>query len=458
MTDETRLHKKIMVMVCITFLLVFLSISGITLVPTSAYAETRIDALLRTLTAGQNTDGSFPFFEGTNEGYAASTAEAILTFHELNGFHILNVEKAVEFIISRQDPATGGLSEGVFPLELYSPSNRVVPAMDALGRLDELNTTLLRTFTLSHYNDTDGGFFEPNGLCYFFLILHTLEPLYNQSNIISTWLGINLLDLLGAVTFLNITRTIDFVKQCRAENGGFRPFPNATLNEQPVYFPTDSHGTGLPYTFCAIKTLEILGALSNPEIVDSANTAQYIWSCQSERGGFWLTPSNDPFHYYPYDDMALMYTYYALEALSSLNLSLVEDNTIQQHIHWILSLQSLQFESSIPNPFKIPSPPFLLRYGFYGLFQSRYGAPITNTFMAIRCLSTAEALSLIAVPTQLAITAWQFVGACALWTIVAITGFVVFTIKKVALGQIVYASFFYFGALIFSFYILSWIP
>ena len=364
------------------------------LVPSGAAFETRRTVLISKLSSLQPSG-------------VWDQAQILLGLSTVDGLAAIDVEEAASYIASLQNKTTGGFEgdDDLFQAAL------AVWGLDAAGLLFRLNITLLVDLVLSHYNSSDGGFYEEDGVSYFpinyYLYPQDYRP-YNRSNIISTYLAVSILSALDALHLINTTLTLEWILTCLTAYG-FRPYPNA---HPGCPFIVDEYGLGIPYTYCGLKSLQILGELDRLNDDTRASIASYIWSCQSSWGDFTIIPGG-------INDM-LRYTFYAVDALNLLG-SLHQKKhaeTVQSIVIHTLNHQYLWFQR---HPTPIPDcltgqlipflTPFSEKYGLFGAGQN----PLTDTWMALRILKATESLHTLNTLTPRCTCAWLFLAGAAVW-------------------------------------------
>jgi prenyltransferase beta subunit len=195
-----------------------------------------------------------------------------------------DIDKALTYIACKQydrDTGAGGFgalfeSTSFVGCDLFS-TYRVVRALNLFRALDRINQTMLMDFIVSRYNASTGAFneiiTEVDGKEYarsrFPLVFRSFQShiAYSIPNIITTYAGVCVLKELGRLDVIDVSKTYEWVMHCQAENGMFKPYPDAsympspswsTLNSNP--FEVDGYGTGIPYTFVALSVLDALGS------------------------------------------------------------------------------------------------------------------------------------------------------------------------------------------------------
>ena len=123
-----------------------------------------------------------------------------------------------------------------------------------------------------------------------------------DGNILNTYWGIDALHILGNEEQLK-NETIKWLQSCQLKNGGFTYQPN------PVIGANDD----VAYTWAAVKALQLLSATP----ADEKSCIQYLLSLRNADGGFGKQPGQ------PSSPMA---TYYAIDALKTLNAFSYLDN------------------------------------------------------------------------------------------------------------------------------------
>ena len=243
---------------------------------------------------------------------AAGMADILRILKTLDAPDAVNLTKQLDFILSGENVSIGNETVWGWPSlgedlktyvnELYIPSV-IVATFKLLGFSDRLNRTALVDLVMSRYNVSDGAFHEPvltvkteqgdeeYAKCFFPLAFPGgMYDAYANPNMISTFLAVSILADFGALDAINVTKTIEWVLSCKAENGVFGPFPAA----QPEYLPgwsslrtnrftVDEYGAGVPFTYAALGTLRILG-VNVTNAVDIAKVKNYVLACESVPG------------------------------------------------------------------------------------------------------------------------------------------------------------------------------
>ncbi len=286
------------------------------------------------------------------------TKDVLMILKSLNSLDFVDFNAAIDYIVSQQNITTGGFSDDFF---IYGELNTPFTVLDTLESINSsrtLNSNLV-DFVMSRYNETVGAFYEPtferNGekiaMCDFAMTWKGWgdRNYYAESNIISTFLAVDILDSLNELDRINVTRTKAFVLSCRAENGGFAPFPKSytsTYGSTFVpwlanYFTVDSYGAGVAYTYCAVGALSDLGSLDSLTEQERQQTIDYVLSCQHNRSGCFVSvpeyasdPGPSP------QDHDSFFTYYAVMALQYINAINQTRQQILKAENWFLANQN----------------------------------------------------------------------------------------------------------------------
>lgn len=372
---------------------------------TNALTETRKSALVKTLAHAQLDFGAFHFFEnitGTDYFNEGGTFSALVTLDILDELDSIDINKAVAWLVSKQDNNSGGFGafygyDGTllgFDLDF---TYKAVHALKILNALDQLNTTALVNFVLARYNQSTGAFHELLTEAYggqyarshFALEFHTwiASMAYAVPNVISTYLGVSILADLDMLYLINVTKTFEWLMNTQASNGAFKPYPTAS----PTYLPgwsslitnpffVDRNGTGVPYTFAAIEALKNLGRLSTLGSDDKEKIKQYLLSSQAVNGNFFIHPD--------YDRWQLCYTYYAVITLSDVGMLQKTQDAVSKVVsHLLQQVQLLNPDNSWPLP--------QVNTESYGLFHETATDPLQDTFYAVSILNATGNLALL---------------------------------------------------------------
>jgi prenyltransferase beta subunit len=385
-------------------------------------SETRQSALVETLSQSQLESGAFRFFRnitGTDYFNEGGTCSALTVLNVLGAFDKVSVGRAATYLASAQlDQGGFGKFPGQQDYDMDFTYD-VVRTLRTLNALDQINQTAAAGFMLARYNASTGAFHEllaeSNGsqyaMSHFALGFSSWNAhmAYAVPNVISTYLGTSTLAELGLLHLLNATKTYEWLMSCRAGNGAFKPFPNASYSGLPGWsslitnpFRVDRDGTGVPYTFAAVQALKNLGRLDSLSSQDREEIMQYLLSSQAKDGNFYIHPD--------YDDKKLAYAYYAVMTLLDLGLiQAAENNTAKTTNHLIHDdyVQMLYLDNSWPIPQSRyhDFASFGLYADQYGLFHETSTDANTDTFYAVSILNATGSLALLDQPTPKALIA-----------------------------------------------------
>lgn len=372
--------------------------------------ETRDSALVETLRQSQLESGAFHFFEnisGTNYFNEGGTSSALAVLNVIGAFDKINAGGAATYLASAQLSHGGfGMFYGRQDYDMYFTYD-VVHTLRTLNALDQINQTAAGGFMLARYNASIGAFSEllaesdgsQYAMSHFALGFRAwnAQMAYAVPNVISTYLGISTLAELNMLHLINATKTWEWLMNCQATNGAFKPFPNASYLGLPGWsslitnpFDVDRDGTGVPYTYAAVQALKNLGRLDSLSSQDRERIMQYLLSSQAKDGNFNIHPD--------YDDGQLAYTYYALMTLLDLRvIRNAENHTARTIDHLMGDVQVLELDNSWP----IPQSRYR-DFGSFGLYADEYGLfhdtstdAITDTFYAISILNATGNLALL---------------------------------------------------------------
>lgn len=342
---------------------------------TAVLAETRKTALVQALVETQVEEiGAFHYFDYIPHGdpYFSeyhymnehSTVNTLLSLQILGGLDNINVDNAARYLATKQHPQSGGYVVGfgydgtILGFDLCTTC-RVVLALRLTGHLNRLNRTLLIDFVLERYESSTGAFHElvtqvygrNYSLCSFLMLFPgNPRPAYAVPNIISTFFGVYILAELGDLAKINVTRTLEWITHSQADNGMFKPFPNATYEPFPDWlglntnpFPVDKNGTGIPYTYAAVGALNALKSLDTLSQEDRVKIRDYIISCREGEAMFrihkdWIYATE------------LFNTEYSLEILRNIGMLDEATDVMSEVESFLIQQQSLDFENSWPVP------------------------------------------------------------------------------------------------------------
>ena len=447
---------KYSVMLAFVVFLVSLLISALIVqVQTQNLTETRKSALITKLSQSQFEDGSFPHFVYENEtcGDPYGTAMTLYIFKALGELDKIDVEKAIDYIISRQNCTVGNQTLWCWPVSLFGSDILVgepysvfviLDVLKAYGVLDRVNRTALINFALSRYNETDGSFHEPvikyktssgeegeEAVCAFPLEFPGggLSLAFARANIISTFLGVSILANLDALDRINTTKTLKWIMACKAKNEAFMPFPASGPEYLPGWtrlcnnpFYVDRNGTGIAYTYAAVGALKTLG-VNIKNVIDVKKTTKYVLSCRlpGPYGTLCFLAHPDDTHL---PDFSL--SYYAIMTLHYIGTLKNETETASKAAAYpIKCYQSLLVKDTWPIPTrKFPST--------YGLFVDL--PPLRTTYISIAILNVTGNLHLLDEPTPIVWKTWQ--NLLELSTLTSISALSIFIITTLTYNKL----------------------
>jgi len=376
---------------------------------------------------------------------APATADALLTLKILGALDHVDVDSALRFISSKQHPKEGGF--GVFygydgtPLGLDLGSTYyVVRVLKSFDALDRINKTLLVDFVLERYSSSSGAFHEllteAYGREYAMSAFgmefrNALAPAaYALPNVISTFLAVSILKDVDALSLINATKTLEWVKSCQSSNGGFKPYPYAEFTFLPGWsslltnpFDVDREGAGIPYTYAATSILKALGSI---DVSDKEAVRDYVLSSQLDDGRFIIHKDWDL-------SRRLYYTLYAITTLYNINMLDDAKEAVLKVENYILSIQQLKVDNSWPVP--MPWSHYYDRKAYssspYGLFEAS-GEPLVETSEAIEILNATESLHLLDQPTPRALASLYNLTLLSALTsgLLLISSLIVMNLKK----------------------------
>ncbi|MGD0027361.1 MAG: prenyltransferase/squalene oxidase repeat-containing protein [Candidatus Bathyarchaeia archaeon] len=318
---------------------------------------------------------------------ALGTAQMLLTLEALGGLKSVDLEQKLNQIISDETVTTASGTLWNWPVavsfenvsyinELYTPY-LITTVLRQFGAENRVNRTALLNLVMERYNQTDGAFHEQSfevqesptetmshAFCTFPLEQETYyNGGYAQSNMISTFLAVSILANLDALDSINVTKTINWILACKAENGAFRPSPEGDFfyYNYRGWYVDEQNRTGIAFTYAALSTLRTLG-VSAEETVDAERLRAYVMSCEkTSDGGVEFAPCPPVYGYDFGEDFPS--TYYAIMLLRQIGGVENEPATVSGVVAYIKSQQNnaLQFKDSWPIP---------QRGSAYGLFPS----------------------------------------------------------------------------------------
>jgi len=167
--------KYLALSVVATFLISLLFSVTIVQAETGILTETRRSALITTLSRSQFEDGGFPsllFPLNESESGAYETALVLYIARALESMDKIDLEKAVNYLISKQNLTMGNQTLWGWPGFLFNHTwgivvndpyvvHVVLNALGAFDAMEEVNKTALIELALSRYNESEGAFHEP---------------------------------------------------------------------------------------------------------------------------------------------------------------------------------------------------------------------------------------------------------------------------------------------------------
>ncbi len=422
--SSARIRNVFLIAVA-AFLIALLLSSFAVYVATDALTETRKSTLVTTLSQAQlkglgafhnffGSQGGGPFWAERHYINEVTTAEALLILETLNASSGVDVDKAIDYVASKQymkDTGAGGFgayfeSDGTFSgCNLYS-TYRVVRCLKAFNSLDLINQTLLLDFIVKRYDVSTGSFHEliveVDGKQYahggFPLVFRSFESdiAYAMPNIITTYAGICALGELGRLDLINGTETSEWILHSKGANHMFKPYPDAGYMPLPEWSPlktnpfeVDRYGTGVPYTYAAISALKALGALESISAEDREEIRDYLADCQTSTGSINV--------HLDYDRPSTSHTYEAISILSDLNMTTEASTVVSRIEGYFQGIQSLTLDLSGLIPSRGSEE--------YGLHHSDMTPP-GDSIYAIAVFNATRHLSLLDQPTPRVQITW----------------------------------------------------
>lgn len=365
---------------------------------------------------------------------ALGTGQMLLTLEALGGPKSVDLEERLNLIISEETITTANGTLWNWPTavifwnvsvsyvnELYAPY-LVTTVLRQFGAENLANRTALLSLVMERYNETDGAFHElpfrvqeslrgeiPNALCVFPLtqgIDHTIgDGGYADSNMISTFLAVSILANLDALDEINVTKTLNWILSCKADNGAFRPASSSDFfyYDDRGWYVDAYNGTGIVYTYAALSTLKILG-VSVEGVVNTERLRAYIMSHEET---FWNGEVEFGADFFN--------TYYAIMLLHQIGAVENETAAVSGVVAYIKSRQDNVF-----NQFK-DSWPIPQRDSAYGLLdpydphtEDYFASSILNVTNNLRVLDEATPIASRTLSNLLELSAMVSVSAFGL--------------------------------------------
>jgi len=429
--------RVILAVVVASFIISLLISTLLAYVRTEALTETRKSALIRTLSAGQIRQiGAFHWYDSPGGGYwwerryvsELSTGDALLVLKMLNASHFVDVDQALRYIAYKQyqkDTGAGGFGAmfdgyGTFlGCDLYS-TYKVVRVLNLYDALDRINQTMMMDFVTKRYNGSIGAFHElvteVDGRQYassrFPMVFRSFNDniAYGIPNVLTTYAGVQILKELNRLEVINTTKILEWVMHCQAENGMFMPYPDASYMPIPDWSPlrsnpfeVDEYGTGVPYTFAAVSTLEALGRLDTISAEDKQKMKDYIIACQGNITGE-ISIHKD------YDYRTPAFTFEAVMILHHVGMLDEAQNAVGKIEDRFQEYQMLHLDNSwpIPYPGDLWHPDglsYIETSERYGLHHGDTGPP-TDSYYAMAIFNATGHWSLLDQPTPRVQRTW----------------------------------------------------
>jgi hypothetical protein len=389
---------------------------------------------------------------------AASTAQMLRALDALDGLGSVDVEKELNYIISEQTAGTENetlcwpsLVNSKLYNELYAPYV-ITTALRRFNAENRANRTAMLNLVMQRYNQTDGAFHElpfeqdqrsggiPWALCNFPIDTQaTVDGGWADSNVISTFLAVSILANLNALDEINVTKTVNWIISCKANNGGFTPTPAGdweSINKKGWYLDEwtimNGNATGIPYTYAALSALRVLG-VNVTRVVNEEMLGNYITSCEK------ISPDGEVEFGWPYSgitgeeeiDTDFFSTYYAVMLLNqfvSVENGTVAVSGVVAHIKSLEDNAVLNFLRSWPIPQRDSS---------YGFFPAYYGVyptePFTDSYwaaddayFACSILNATNNLNILDKPTPIVSTTLYYL--LALSALICVSAYVLYIV------------------------------
>lgn len=355
---------------------------------------------------------------------ALSAVTVLSTLDTVGSLDSVNLDEELSLIMSEEKVTIGnetiwnwpwGLVTGSnvsYYNELYTPY-LVTSVLKRCGAIDRANRTALIKLVMERYNETQGAFHElartypfderEYADCFFPLNEDASHAAashggYASANVISTFLAVSVLDNLQALDQINTTKTLQWILDCKAQNGVFRPSPDSSDSSyyQDKGFWVDfMFGTGMAYTYAALSTLMILNAnISN--VVDVGKIREYVAACNETlwNGGIEFGSYYDQFRWNP----DFYSTYYAVMILHEIGVLENETDLVSGVITYVRLAQDLHFTDEGFMPTR--------NNAGYGLFCYSID-PYTEDLFAVTILNETNNIHLLDEVTPIVLPAWR---------------------------------------------------
>ncbi|MFX1393533.1 MAG: prenyltransferase/squalene oxidase repeat-containing protein [Promethearchaeota archaeon] len=208
---------------------------------------------------------------------------------------------------------------GYFPT-LYGPSLQAtyyaIYILNAIDKLDTINTTQITNFILSKYNESEHLFIDECAERFLNLDFSTLYMYYPYSTLLEVnCYAILTFDMLGKLNLIDVQDAIDFIWSCyNPSTSGFigRPYMTSPDNEYRI--------STMDNTYFAILTLDLLMDDWNGYNTQKSELITYINSLQSDEyqsGGFWNALDTSDFESMEYTivEPNIFSSYYCIKSL-----------------------------------------------------------------------------------------------------------------------------------------------
>jgi len=202
-----------------------------------------------------------------------------------------------------------------FP-QYYRPSLQAtyhgLYVLNAIGRLDEINSTEVINYVMSHHDEDLYLFQDDYSLRY--LDANNSQNYFPLNSLLeTTCYGVLSLDLLGVVDLIDHQGTIEFIWSCFSpEDDGFIGQP---------YMPNlkpDLKNATMDNTFYALVTLDLLMDDWNGYSTEISRMVSFINSLQQSSGGFFNDHEEIYFDSLGIKDPNLLSAYYSIKGLEML--------------------------------------------------------------------------------------------------------------------------------------------
>ena len=284
------------------------------------------------------------FLSATSEPATNPITRNDVNFKNLNASNATNLDFINEIFDSKSADFS---SNGYYPQIYYDSLQATYYALfilDSIGKLDEINQSQVITYIMSHYNSISHQFVDSSAKRYLSSIIPGLHiPL-------TTLLEVNCyavlsLDILNALSLIDIAETIDFIWECYHPNlHGFIGQPYDASLDEGFKIPTADN------TYYAVITLDLLISDWNSYSQERSAIVSYVDGLQSlgSHAGFYNDnePLFDSLLEIEPNQFASFYAIKTLETFGSSYIDVIDINRFHQDLNDLYHPEDFFFDIS----------------------------------------------------------------------------------------------------------------